>query len=118
MVHLGFPGGSDDGETAHSAGDPGLSLGSRGSPGEGNDNHSSYSCQENATDRGALWTIVHGVTSSRIQRSEHFHVVHRDGPVIFELYYDEQWASWVARLVKSPPAMQGAQFDSWIRKFS
>ena len=44
MVHLGFPGGSDDEETAHSAGDPGLSLGSRGSPVEGNDNHSSYSC--------------------------------------------------------------------------
>ena len=70
MVHLGFPGGSDDEETAHSAGDPGLSLGSRGSPGEGNDNHSSYSCQENATDRGALWTIVHGVTNRRIQLSD------------------------------------------------
>ena len=27
MVHLGFPGGSDNKETAHSAGDPGLSLG-------------------------------------------------------------------------------------------
>ena len=35
-------------------------------------------------------------------------MVHLDGPVIFELYYDEEWASWVARLLKSPPAMQGA----------
>ena len=67
MVHLGFPGGSDEKETAHNPGDPGLILGSGGPPGEGNGNHSSYSCQENATDREAWWAIVHGVTHSRTQ---------------------------------------------------
>ena len=33
-------------------------------PGEGNDNPLQYSCLENATDWGALWATVHGVTHS------------------------------------------------------
>ena len=37
----GFPGGSDGKASACNAGDPGSILGSRRSPGEGNDNHSS-----------------------------------------------------------------------------
>ena len=31
------------------------------SPGEGNGNSCQYSCLENSMDRGAWWTIVHGV---------------------------------------------------------
>ena len=31
------------------------------SPGVGNGNPSQYSCLENSMDRGAWWTIVHGV---------------------------------------------------------
>ena len=31
-------------------------------PGGGNDNPLQYSCLENPMDRGAWWTIVHGVT--------------------------------------------------------
>ena len=31
------------------------------SPGGGNDNPLQYSCLENSIDRGAWWTIVHGV---------------------------------------------------------
>ena len=43
---FGFPGGSDDKESACSAGDLGLILGSGRSPGEGNGNPLQYSCQE------------------------------------------------------------------------
>ena len=34
------------------------------SPGEGNGNPLQYSCLENAMDRGAWWTTVHGITKS------------------------------------------------------
>ena len=37
--------------------------GSRRSPGGGNGNPLQYSCLENAMDRGAWWSTVHGVTS-------------------------------------------------------
>ena len=39
------------------------------SPGEGNSNPSQYSCLENPMDRGAWWTVIHGVTKSWIQLS-------------------------------------------------
>ena len=71
-LRAGFPGGSDGKESACSAGDldsiPGLGR----SPREGNANPLQYSCLENSTDRGALWTTVRGVTKSRTQQSD-FH---------------------------------------------
>ena len=49
---MGFPGGSDSKESAHSAGDPGSIPGLGRSPGEGNGNSLQYSCLENSSDRG------------------------------------------------------------------
>ena len=42
--------------------DVGSIPGSGKSPGEGNGNPLQDSCLENSIDRGAWWTIVHGVT--------------------------------------------------------
>ena len=39
------------------------------SPREGNGNPLQYSCLENSMDRGAWWTIVHGVTKSQTRLS-------------------------------------------------
>ena len=36
-------------------------------PGERHGNPLQYSCQENPTDRGAWWAMVHGVAKSRTQ---------------------------------------------------
>ena len=45
-------------------------LGQSGrSPREGNGNPLQYSCLENSMDRGAWWTIVHGVTKSQTRLS-------------------------------------------------
>ena len=49
-------------ESACSAGDLGLILGSGRSPGEGNGNPLQYACLENPIDRGAWKTTVKGVT--------------------------------------------------------
>ena len=49
----GFPGGSEGKASACNAGDQGLILGLRRSPGEGNGNPLQYSCLENPTDKGA-----------------------------------------------------------------
>ena len=57
----GFPGGSDDKESACSAEDLGLIPGLGRSPGEGNGTPLQYSCLENPTYRGALWATVHGL---------------------------------------------------------
>ena len=54
-------GGSDGKKSACSAGDPVLIPGLERSPGEGNGNLLKDSCLENPMDRGAWWTIVHGV---------------------------------------------------------
>ena len=62
----GFPGGSDGKQSACNAGDPGSIPGSGKSPGEGNGNSLQYSCLVNSMDRGAWWTMVHGVTKSQI----------------------------------------------------
>ena len=51
---MGFPGGSDDKESACSAGDLGSVLGSGRSPGEGNGYPLQYSCLENSMNRGGL----------------------------------------------------------------
>ena len=57
---LGFPGGSKGKESASKAKDPGLILGSRRSPGEGNCNPLQYPCLEDPMDRGAWQATVHG----------------------------------------------------------
>ena len=61
----GFPGGSDDKESAHDAGDLGLIPGSGRSPGEGHSNPLQYSCLENSMDQEACRATVHGVTNNR-----------------------------------------------------
>ena len=45
------------------AGDPGLILQSRGSPGEWNGYPLQCSCLENSMDRGAWWATIHGVVA-------------------------------------------------------
>ena len=62
----GFPGDSDDKESACNVGDPGLIPGSGKSSGEGNGNPLQYSCLENSMDRRAWQAIVHGVAKSQI----------------------------------------------------
>ena len=59
---MGFPGGSDDKESACSAGDLGSIPGSGRSPGEGDGYPLQYSCLENPMDRRAWWATVQGVT--------------------------------------------------------
>ena len=47
------------------AGDTGLIPRSSRSPGEGNGTPLQYSCLGNPMNRGAWWTIVHGVAKSQ-----------------------------------------------------
>ena len=61
---LGFPGGSAVKNLLANAGGTGSILGSRRSPGEGNDNPLQYSCLGNPMERGASWATVHGVMES------------------------------------------------------
>ena len=62
---MGFFGRNHHGkETACNAGDPGLILGLRRSPGGVNGNTLQYPCLENSMDRGAWWDIDHGVAKS------------------------------------------------------
>ena len=65
---LGFPGGSAMKNPPTNAGDAGVNLGSRRSPGEGNGNPLQYSCLENPMDGGAM---VHGVTKSQMRLHAH-----------------------------------------------
>ena len=69
-VREGFPGGSYGKESACTVGDPGSITGSERSPGEGNGYPLQYSCLKDSMDRGAWWTIVHGVAKSWIQLSD------------------------------------------------
>ena len=55
------PDASDNKDSACNVGAPGLILGSRRSPGEGNGNPLQYSCLENSMDRGAWRVIVQRV---------------------------------------------------------
>ena len=67
-------GGWDSKESTCNARDPGLISGSGRSPGQRNGNPRQYSCLENAMDREAWQTTVHGVTKSWIRLSNiHFH---------------------------------------------
>ena len=65
MKRMSFPGGSDGKEYACSARDVGLIPGLRRSPGQGNASSLQYSCLENPMNRGAWWTVVHGLTTEQ-----------------------------------------------------
>ena len=65
LEYFYFPGSSDGGETAHSAGDPGLIPGLGRSPREANCDPFQYSCLENPMDRGAWQATVHRVEKSQ-----------------------------------------------------
>ena len=62
---LGFPGSSDDKESACNVGDPGSIPGSGKFSGERNGNPLQYSCLGNPMDRGAWRATVRGVTKSQ-----------------------------------------------------
>ena len=53
FLYVGFPGGSDDKESACNSGDLGSVPGLGGSPGEGSCSPLKYSSLENSIDRGA-----------------------------------------------------------------
>ena len=59
-IALGFPGGSNNKESACYAGDL-VSIPEVGKSLGGNGNPLQYSCLENSTDRGAWWAAVHAV---------------------------------------------------------
>ena len=72
--YCGFPGGSDNKESACNAGDEGSNPGLGRAPGEGNGNSLHHSCLENPMDRGAWRATVHGVAKSWTWLSnEHFY---------------------------------------------
>ena len=54
----------DGKESACNGGEPGSIPGSGRSPGEENGNPLQYSCLENSMERGAWWSLVHGVAES------------------------------------------------------
>ena len=56
----GFPGGSEDKESACNVGNLGTIPGVGRSSGEGNSNPLQYSCLKNPMDR-VWWTTVHGI---------------------------------------------------------
>ena len=62
---MGFPGDSDDKESACNAGDLGSIPWLGRFPGEGDGNPLQYSCLENSMDRGAWRATVPGVTKSQ-----------------------------------------------------
>ena len=79
---MGFLHGSDDKESACSAGDLGSVRGFGRFPGEGHGNPLQYSCLENPMDRGAWWAAVHGVAGIRTRLSDftftfHFHALEK-----------------------------------------
>ena len=62
---MGFPGSSDDKESACNAGGLGSISESGRSPVEGNGNSLQYSCLENSVDRGTWQATLHGVAKSQ-----------------------------------------------------
>ena len=61
----GFPSGSEIKNLPVNAGDLGLTLGLKRSPGEGNRNPLQYSCLENPMDKRARQATVHRVAKSQ-----------------------------------------------------
>ena len=75
-TRLGFPGGSNDEESACNAGDLDLIPGLGRSPGRGHGNALQHSCLENPMDRGVWRDMVHRVAKSQTQlkwRGVHTH---------------------------------------------
>ena len=70
LLIVGFPGGSDDNETACNVGEPGSIPGLGRSPGDVNGNPLQYSCLDNPMDGGAWQSTVYGVAKSRAQLSD------------------------------------------------
>ena len=70
---MGFPGDSNDKESARNTGDTDSIPGSGRSPGEGNGYPLQYSCLETPMDGGAWWATVHGVAKSRTRLSDFTH---------------------------------------------
>ena len=101
MLFRGFPGGSDNKESACSAGDPGSIPGLERSKGEGNGYPLQHSCLGNPTARRGTWgTAVHGVTKSQtwlMTNTFASHACYR--------------ASQVLLGVKNPPANAGDTGD-------
>ena len=62
---MGFPDGTIVKSLPANAGDAGLILGLRRSPGEANSTPLQYSCLEHLMDRGDWWGMVHGVARVR-----------------------------------------------------
>ena len=91
---------------AGDARDIGLILESGKSPGEGNGNPLQYYHLENSMDRGAWWTIDHGVTKSRTQLSAHtkFYTASRTD------LFDDNCASSLASPVE-PEILFSLSFD-------
>ena len=67
---MGFPGGSDDEESACNVRGSGWILRAGIFPGEGNGYQLWYSCLENAMDRGAWQATVPGVAKSWTRLSD------------------------------------------------
>ena len=77
QIDKGFPGGSEDKESAGNVGDPGSIPGLARSPGEGNSYPLQYSCLENPMDRGDCQATVHGIAKS--WTIERLHFTHNGG---------------------------------------
>ena len=69
--HQGFPGSSDDRESAHNVGDLGPIPGSGRSPGAGHGNALQYSCLENPHRQRRLGVIIPGVVKSQAQLNDY-----------------------------------------------
>ena len=67
---FGFPGGSVVENPSANAGDIGSIPGSGRSPGEGNGNPLWYYCLGNPMNRGAWWSMVHGVSKNLMKLSD------------------------------------------------
>ena len=100
MVKWGFPSGSDGKEFACNAGELSSIPGSGVSPGEGNGNPLQYFCLGNPIDRGAWWTLVHGVTKSWTQlsnkhlSSEIIQLSLRNSLYVPNLFWHQRPVSW------------------------
>ena len=69
ILILGFPGGSENKDSACNVGDRGLIPELERSPEEGNGNTFHYSCLENPMDTGDWQATVHRVAKSRTRPS-------------------------------------------------